>query len=391
MAHLQPPESKAESNGRFKGTQVSRKIRVALDATDAAHPEPTGIGIYTRKLIDALAGVVLAEKSSSFRWLLCFRPGAYLRGAWRRHWPPPFRISLLLDPWLQFPNATLYHGMSQRLSKFSYPAQVVTLHDRYPLVSKDYSSPAFQRLITQRIEDSIRRADRIIAVSDAVRQRLVWYDASLQEKIRVVLHGVDPAQPATGEEIAAFRRRVLGFSDQEQFFLNVGAIQVRKNISNIALALKQVPGYRLVLAGGDGYGAAEIHAAIRNEGLGERVRVLGHMQPAQLRLLYSAAKALVFPSFEETFGLPILEAMSYGLPVITSNVSSMPEVAGDAAILVDPHNVSEISEAMRRVVEDHQTAQALKQKGLARARQFTWNRCAEQTWAVYKEALRQHL
>ena len=366
---------------------MSGAIRLALDATDAAHPEPTGVGIYARKLIEALARRKQLAEEPPCQLLLCFRPGPYLRWAWRRKWPAAFRVAPLLDPWLKYPDAALYHGMSQRLAKHPYPAQVVTLHDRYPLVSEDYASAEFRGLMTERIEDAIRRANRIIAVSEAVRQRLLWYDASLDPKIRVVLHGVDPPQPAAPEELSAFRERVLGFPADERFFLNVGAIQVRKNISNIALALKQLPGYRLVLAGGDGYGAAEIHALIRSEGLAERIRVLGHLQPPQLRLLYSAAAVLVFPSFEETFGLPIVEAMSYGLPVITADVAATREIAGGAALLVDPHSVSEISEAMRRVIEDEQTARALIEKGRRRAGEFTWERCAEQTWAVYQEAL----
>ena len=368
---------------------VSGKIRLALDATDGAHPEPTGIGIYARKLIAALARMNQAKTDPPTEFLLCFRPGPYFRGAWRQNWPESFRVSLLLDPWLKYPDATLYHGMSQRLPKHSYPAQVVTLHDRYPLVSEDYASAEFRGLMVERIEDAIRRATRIIAVSESVRQRLLWYDALLEPKIRVVLHGVDPPQPATPEEVQDFRERVLGFPADERFFLNVGAIQVRKNISNIALALKQLPGYRLVLAGGDGYGADEIHALIRKEGLADRIRVLGHMQPPQLRVLYAAASVLVFPSFEETFGLPIVEAMNYGLPVITADVAATREIAGGAAKLVDPHSVAEIRDAMRQVMEDEETARALVEKGRQRASEFTWEKCAEQTWAVYQEALKE--
>ena len=366
---------------------VSRKVRLALDATDAAHPEPTGIGIYARKLIEALARRKKAGSEPATEYMLCFRPGPYFRGAWRREWSEGFRVSVLLDPWLKYPNATLFHGMSQRLAKHSYPAQVVTLHDRYPLVSEEYASAEFRRLMTERIEDAIRRAKRIIAVSEAVRDRLLWYDAALGPKIRVVLHGVDPPRAVAPEEIAAFRERVLGFPVGERFFLNVGAIQVRKNISNIALALQQLPGYRLVLAGDDGYGAEGIHSLIRKEGLADRIRVLGHLQTPELRLLYAAATVLIFPSFEETFGLPIIEAMNYGLPVITADVAATREIAGGAAKLVDPHSVGEIRDAMRLVMEDEGTARALVEKGRRRAAEFTWEKCADQTWAVYQEAL----
>ena len=115
--------------------------------------------------------------------------------------------------------------------------------------------------------------------------------------------------------------------------------------------------------------------------------MLGHQPPEVLRLLYSSATALVFPSFEEAFGLPILEAMSYGLPVITSNGSAMPEVAGDAALLVDPQNASEIREAMQRILNDTALASDLSRKGLHRASLFSWEKCAKETYLVYCELL----
>ena len=128
---------------------------------------------------------------------------------------------------------------------------------------------------------------------------------------------------------------------------------------------------------------------IQKEGLADRVIRIGHAAKDQLRLLYSSATALVFPSLEEGFGFPILEAMSYGLPVVTSNCSSMPEVAGDAALLVDPRNPSEIAEAMRRIAEDKSLADDLRKKGFQRAKLFSWESCAKKTWEVYKEILTQ--
>ena len=142
-----------------------------------------------------------------------------------------------------------------------------------------------------------------------------------------------------------------------------------------------------MLAGGDGYGAEAIHSLIEREGLSGHVVRLGHASPDTLRVLYSTATALVFPSLEEGFGMPILEAMSCGLPVITSNCSAMPEVGGDAALYVDPRNVPEISEAMRRVAEDESLASNLRCRGRERASLFTWAKCAEQTWEMYRHIL----
>ena len=364
-------------------------VKVALDATYAAYPERTGTGVYSEKLIWALATCLPVEERSRFRLILAFRPGPYLRWARKRKWPDGFSLSPLLDSWVCLPRATLFHGLNQRLPEKPYPLQVVTIHERFPPPSQSYSTPEFQRHMTTRIESALRRADRIIAVSHAVRQQLVQYDPALDTKIRVIHHGVDPAQPAPQAEQDAFRKRVLGLGEGKKFFLNVGAIQTRKNIANIVLALKQLPDFRLVLAGGDGYGAEQIHALIRQEGLQDRIQTLGHRQPETLRLLYSAATALVFPSLEEAFGLPILEAMSYGLPVITSPGSALPEVAGDAALYVDPQNVSEIREAMRRVAEDAALAAELSQRGKQRAALFSWEKCARETWALYREVLKE--
>ncbi|MBI2818894.1 MAG: glycosyltransferase family 4 protein [Acidobacteria bacterium] len=299
--------------------------------------------------------------------------------------------SPLLDYWLQIPRATLFHGLNQRLPEKTYPVEVVTIHDRFPPPSEDYSTAGFRDLMRRRIEIAVPRAARIITVSDAVRKQLLLYDATLDRKIRVVHLGVEPAQPATPEEILYLREHTLQLKHDQRYFLNVGVVQTRKNIIGIVQALKPLQGYQLVLTGGDGYGAEEIRKYIRREGMQDRVQLLGYVDRNLIHLLYSGATALIFPSFEETFGLPILEAMSYGLPVITSNVSAMPEVAGEAAILVDPHRISDITEAMRRVAEDQETAGVLREKGLQRVRQFSWDICAERTWAVYQEALRERL
>lgn len=369
---------------------MSRKIRVALDATYAAHPQRTGIGIYSEKLIEALARFLPDDARSRYDFILAFRPGPYFRWTWKRSWPEPFVTSPLLDSWLTIPRATLFHGLNQRLPEKIYPLEVVTIHDRFPPPSEDYSSAAFRDLMRRRIEKAVPRAARIITVSDAVRKQLLLYDPGLEAKIRVVHLGVEPAQPATPEETRFFCEHTLRLQRGERYFLNVGVVQTRKNILGIVQALKSLPGYRLVLTGGDGYGAEEIRDHIRREGLQDRVQSLGYVDRNVIRLLYSGAAALVFPSFEETFGLPILEAMSYGLPVITSNVSAMPEVAGDAAILVDPQRVSDIREAMRQVTENEEAASALRQKGLQHVRNFSWGVCAERTWNVYQEAWSEH-
>lgn len=367
---------------------MSAALRVALDATYAAGPRPTGIGIYSRRLIAALPATMPADVPAQIRLCLGFRPGPYFRWAWRQSWPAAFAKSLLLESGLRWPQADLFHGLNQRLPRHRYPLEVVTIHDRYPPPSEDYASAAFRNLMARRIEEAVQRAARVIAVSEAVRTQLLLHDPALEAKLRVVHLGVDPAQPAAADAVRHLRERILGLKPAERYFLHVGVIQTRKNIAAIVQALQPLAGYHLVLTGGEGYGADAIRQQIRQTGMQERVHALGYVDADTLRCLYSGAVALIFPSLEETFGMPILEAMSYGLPVITSAISAMPEVAGDAAILVDPRNLAEIREAMRRVAEDEPTAALLRQKGILRARQFSWERCARRTWEVYLEALR---
>jgi len=365
-------------------------MKIALDATEAAYPEPTGTGVYSQKLIRTLAASRPAELPADVRFALCVRIGPYWRWGRRKDWPAGCSVFPVWEPWLPPPRAALFHGLNQRLPRRSYPVSVVTVHDLFPLTSTEYSAPSFQKRFTEILQDAVARADRIITVSNATREQLLQHTNASDARIRVIHHGVDPIPTASPEEQREFRRQVLGLAEEEKFFLNVGVIQTRKNIANIVLAAARLPSYRLVLAGGDGYGAEAIHALIGKEGMSGRVVRLGHASPETLRLLYSTATALVFPSFEEGFGIPVLEAMSSGLPVITSNCSAMPEVAGDAAVWVDPHNVAQIASAMRHLAEDASLAAGLRELGRKRAAAFSWEKCARETWQVYEQALREH-
>ena len=364
-------------------------VSIALDATYAALPELTGTGLYSHRLIEALAASSSLADNSPYRLVLCFRPGPYWRWARRQSWPAGCQIAPIWEPWLAPRRARLFHGLNQLLPRRRYPATVVTIHDLFPLTSTEYSAPQFQRHFSGILLKTIAAADRIIAVSEATREQLIRHTSAPANRIRVIHHGVDAPDFAEEAEKTDFAERVLKLRPDEKFFLNVGTIQTRKNVANIVLALKRLPRFRLVLAGGDGFGAEAVHSLIAREGLVSRVICMGYTSRATLRLLYTTATALVFPSLEEGFGLPILEAMSYGLPVITSNCSAMPEVAGDAALYVDPLSVSAISDAMQRVAEDAALAADLCQRGHRRAGFFRWDRCAEQTWQVYRELLKE--
>ena len=207
------------------------------------------------------------------------------------------------------------------------------------------------------------------------------------EQVRVIPAGVDlPANVLDPEERQREREQLVGAGSE--MVLALGAIQTRKNTLNAVRAVANLPlNYKLVLAGGNGYGSEAVHEFIRSANLESRVTVLGYVDSKRLPVLYEAACLLLFPSLEEGFGLPVLEAMAHGLPVVASCTSSLPEVGGDAALYVDPRDPGDIAKKIRRGIEDADLRARLIERGLARARAFTWRRAAEETLKVYSEVL----
>lgn len=178
------------------------------------------------------------------------------------------------------------------------------------------------------------------------------------------------------------------------FILTVGSLEPRKNIPRLLQAyaslIKDGSPYTLVHAGPQGWLFDEIHAEVNRLGLRERVRFLGLVPTPDLVALYNAASMFIYPSLYEGFGLPVLEAMACGCPIITSNISSLPEVVGDAGIMVDPHDISQIAHAIESLCEDKQKYTWYKNKGLERVKQFSWQRCAKETLEIYSRAIKNH-
>lgn len=175
----------------------------------------------------------------------------------------------------------------------------------------------------------------------------------------------------------------------EKFVLFLGTIEPRKNIEAVIRAFDKAsyefPSYELLLAGGKGWnnkGIYEIHNKLKNK---DKIRFLGYVEHEEKPALYKLASLFVFPSIYEGFGLPPLEAMACGTPVITSNASSLPEVVGDAGLMVNPYNINELVEAMKVMLSDAELRQRFIEKGLARAQKFTWERCAEKTLELIQQ------
>lgn len=361
---------------------------IALDATYAVDPQPSGVAVYSRKLIEALATLETPR-----RFLLCYRLSRFAQRSEFLHPSrasgrgPRFSIRLFQEPltfWLPW-EARVFHSLAQRPPAFRFEREIVTVHDVFPLVGRDYATPEFQRKFSRLLLEAVGRAARVITPSQYTADELVRHAGAARGKIRVIAEGVDtPARLLPPEQRAAERERLVGKG--HEMVLSVGVLQTRKNIVGALAALERLPErYRLVLVGGDGYGAEAVHRVARQAHLASRVTLLGHVASERLPGLYQAASVLVFPSFEEGFGLPVLEAMAHSLPVVAARASSLPEVGGGAALYVDPHDARDIADKIMQAVEDLGGREGMIERGLARARQFTWRRAAEQTCAVYDE------
>jgi glycosyltransferase involved in cell wall biosynthesis len=235
-----------------------------------------------------------------------------------------------------------------------------------------------------------RRADRVIAISAASARDIELHLDVPPERIDVIPLGYGGQSPTPGTPAVELRARfALG---KGPIILNVGAKKVHKNQMRLVRAMprihESVPDACLVLAGAPTPHESELRAEAHRLGVAGAVAFPGYVSNADLEGLYAAASSFAFPSLNEGFGLPLLEAMGRGLPVVTSSVSSLPEVAGDAALLVDPRSVDDIADAISRVLSDEQLRERLVAAGRRRLELFSWSRTAQQTLASWRRAMR---
>ena len=311
----------------------------------------------------------------------------------RSRWPtgrPPLRIlwEQLSLPWQRM---DLLHSMAFVTPLILPWPAVVTVYDlsfvHYP-ETFTAGRRAYLRLFAQL---SCRRARRIIAISESTRRDIVQQWGISTAKIGVAYPGVGSeftCLPA--DQVAAFRQR-RQLSDQ--FILHVGTLQPRKNLVRLVQAVGRLRDCgqeaKLVLVGGPGWLYNEILQEIERLNLQEAVLLPGYAPAEELPEWYNAATVLAYPSLYEGFGLPVVEAMACGTPVVTSSVSSMPEAAGDAALQVDPHDTEALAEALHRALTDQALRQEMRQRGLAQAARFSWRETAVATADLYRQALRE--
>jgi glycosyltransferase involved in cell wall biosynthesis len=268
--------------------------------------------------------------------------------------------------------------------------RIVTLYDAlvfvYPETHNYLDTWRYRRMLPH----AIKRTDMVITGSANSRHDLRRFLAVPDEKIRICTTAASAhfaPVPDTEERRGILARYGIAYP----YFLYVGNVTARKNIARLLAAYAQVherhPEIRLVIGGKRQWKTDEIDATYRRLMLEEHVHFTGYISDADLPALYSGARAFLFPSLYEGFGIPPLEAMACGTPVITSNTSSLPEAVGDAALTVDPYRIAELVAAMERVLNDGNVAADLRRRGIARAALFTWERAARETFAVYDESV----
>ncbi len=341
-------------------------MRIALDATYSIDKHPSGIAVYSREMLDGLAA---AHPEDSF--FHCYRAKQYRQAP--RQIPQNVETHTLL-PILggAFTRPDVFHALNQRVDRRLGRRVVSTFHDLF-VMTGEYSSAEFRRRFAKQARIAEQNSDILITVSQFTANQVHELLGVERARIRVVTHGVHA--PPVAERV------------EEKMVLSVGAIQLRKNTARLVEAFEALPqDWQLVLAGApSGFGAESILQRIESSPARERIRVAGYVSAEELEQLYARAAIFAFPSLDEGFGMPVLEAMARGVPVITANRSALPEVAGEAAVLVDPQRVDEIAGALLELSANKERRVGLAQLGRVRAASFSWPRAVSETYAVYRE------
>jgi len=336
--------------------------RASRDAAAASLTVPSWYARLRRDMARRLWAVDLYDKVSE---------------VWRRHL-------------LGHGNSAVYHSPNYFLPPYDGPS-VSTVHDlsiyRYP----ETHPAASRRLFERAFERSLRRADALITDSEAVRQELINNFSVAPSRVTAVPLGVDEAFKPLAAGVVQHTLANYGLS-AGRYTLSVATLEPRKKLDSLVRAYGELPAalrdtLPLVLTGAPGWLDGPIRSAIdrgRSQGW---LRYLGYVPQADLPAVYAGARGLAMISIYEGFGLPVLEAMACGVPVLTSNVSSLPEVAGGAALLVDPDDVPGVTQQLERLLTDEAWRVSAAASGLRRARSLTWERCAKRTADVYQAVL----
>ncbi|MCA8921648.1 MAG: glycosyltransferase family 4 protein [Planctomycetes bacterium] len=350
-------------------------LSVAIDATAAASARPTGVG---RAIAELVAGLRAAPPGGAELEVV------YRLSRWRRraHFlPPPARLFHERLSWRLASRVQVFHGPDARLPRFSGPRFVATVHD-FSARNPDFATERFLALREGHWRAVAERATAIVTYTEAIKREVVHTLGVPAERVAVVPLAAAVAAPDP-KALQAVRSKV----GTDPFVLVLGEVSARKNTLGALLAFERAqlgPRTKLVVVGPDGRGADAFSLSPRRVALGERVLRLPYLPGAEVEALMSEARALLFPTRYEGFGLPVLEAFAHGVPVVASRDPSVREVAGGACWHADADDVEELAEALRQAVADGPARAARIAAGRLRAEGFTWSRSAARLWEVYR-------
>lgn len=374
-------------------TNSKHPLRVAVDCR-LMYYRRAGIAQYTRRLVQALAqempdqpaelSILLDRRDADTTWV---PEGVKVR---RVRTPAHHRMEQTTLPLeLALARIDVLHGTDFIAPRGRYK-KVITIHDLYFMEHPEVMSPAGARYYGQ-VGLSSQRADRIIAVSNYTRREILRLLPGVPEqKVSTIYEGAeDPQRPASDLQspIATVQwptENLKAKIQNTRYALFVGTFEPRKNLPTLLRALKELPvDVKLVVVGERGWGNQKLTKLVDELGVKDRVIFAGRLTDSELDAAYRAARLLVFPSLSEGFGLPVLEAMARGTPVVCSNAGALPEVAGDAALLHDPLDAAALARMLRMMWSIDPVNADYARRGKERAPQFTWAKAARQTWEVY--------
>jgi glycosyltransferase involved in cell wall biosynthesis len=370
-------------------------MRIGIDIR-ALGERRTGIGRYIVRLLDSLSEIDnvneyilfynalkgkppnLELKAENFRTVRTRIPNRFLHGAWSNGSFPA--IELLTG------RLDIFHGPNFQMPPTRNAGSVLTIHDLVFLIYPEMASPESVRDFGPKIRYYAERADIVVADSKATARDIGEYLKIAESKIVTIYPGTTMLVKAGENDIRAARRK---YNIGDAYILFVGTIEPRKNIARLLAAFDEsglAEDYELVIAGPIGWRTGSIFSGLESLKCKRRVKWLKYVEDSDLSALYAGAAFLAYPSLLEGFGLPILEAMSAGCPVLTSNLSSMPEIGGEAALYVDPLDIESIACGMKRLAGDVVLRADLARRGYNKTKEFTWQKTARGMLEIYGRA-----
>lgn len=367
-------------------------IRIALE-TSISRFVQTGLGVYAQNLVRALGkeGSGIEVVSCTIPKLMQDPKHPLIQKIFAAYWQTVYAHVIVPVRARQLNYDLIHYTMTMPVPQSLTCPVVATVHDLIPFVHPEWVQPVRGRRMRHGIRSAVGRANHIITVSKATRHDVLKVLGTDPARVSTVLLGANTQLPDLEEHYA---RHLI----QEQYQLEpgyilcVGSIEPRKNLSAVVAAYSVVKNRRgslppIVIVGKNEYQHTVLASQIAELQLQQAVVFTGHVPARALSALYHCAGVFVYPSLYEGFGLPPLEAMWCHCPVITSNTSSLPEVVGDASIMVTPDDIGQIADSMEYVLEEPDVAAQLRKKGRVHVQQFTWERCAQETMAVYQREI----